>query len=160
MTQSYVRMQSRFGIESVQATQTVDTSEAHRNATMSLLLPGAVLHLNVLLAMRKFRNGGNKAGALRGFELLEKCDLGTLTSIKLQRGANMVTWKPVFLVYNHVHRCTNIHTRVLPVQLYQFQKKPIPEDPDARIAFVESLMKFGISIVQYEKAYTMEDITM
>jgi len=47
MTQSYVCIQSRFGIESVQATQTVDTSEAHRNATMSLLLPGAVLHLNV-----------------------------------------------------------------------------------------------------------------
>jgi len=72
----------------------------------------------------------------------------------------MVTWKPVFLMYNHVHRCTNIHTRVFPLQLYQFQKKPIPEDPDARIAFVESLMKFGICTAQYEKAYTMEDKTM
>lgn len=83
----------------MQASQSVDTSEAHRNATMSLLLPGAVLHLNVLLAMRKFRNGGNKAGALRGFELLEKCGLGTLISFKLQRGANMVDWERMLLVY-------------------------------------------------------------
>ena len=76
--------------ESVQAVPTTDVSEAHRNATMSLLLPGKTLHLNVLLAMRKFRNTGNKAGALRGFALLEKDGLGKTTSIKLQRGASLV----------------------------------------------------------------------
>ena len=71
-------------VESVQTSPNGDMSEAHRNATMSLLLPGKVLHLNVLLAMRKYRNSGNKQGALRGFELLEKTGLGNLQSQKLQ----------------------------------------------------------------------------
>lgn len=67
-----------------------ETSEAHRNATFSLLLPGKVLHLNALLLMRKFRDRGNKAGAVQGFEELEKNGLGCLVSTRLQRGANMV----------------------------------------------------------------------
>lgn len=67
-----------------------ETSEAHRNAAFSLLLPGKMLHLNALLVMRKFRDRGNKAGAVRGFELLERQGLGVLISTKLQRGANMV----------------------------------------------------------------------
>ena len=67
-----------------------ETSEAHRNAAFSLLLPGKILHLNALLLMRKFRDRGNKAGAVRGFELLERQGLGVLMSTKLQRGANMV----------------------------------------------------------------------
>lgn len=78
------------GVESSQATRSLDTSEAHRNAAMSLVLPGKVLHLNALLAMRKFRNYGNKAGAVRGFEELQENGLGNLHSIKPQRGATMV----------------------------------------------------------------------
>ena len=62
----------------------------HPNAIFSLLLPGKVLHLNALLLMRKFRDRGNKAGAVRGFETLEKHGLGHLISTRLQRGANMV----------------------------------------------------------------------
>ena len=69
---------------------TMDASEAHRNATMSLLLPGKVLHLNALLALRKFRDRGNKAGAVRGFETLQESNLGRLISLKPQRGATMV----------------------------------------------------------------------
>lgn len=58
---------------------------------MSLLLPGKMLYLNALLAMRKFRNCGNKAGAVRGFEELQANGLGNLHSIKPQRGASMVS---------------------------------------------------------------------
>ena len=68
----------------------MDASEAHRNATMSLLLPGKVLHLNALLALRKFRDRDNKAGAVRGFETLQESNLGRLISLKPQRGATMV----------------------------------------------------------------------
>ena len=68
----------------------MDASEAHRNATMSLLLPGKVLHLNALLALRKFRDRGNKAGAVRGFETLQESNLGRLITLKPQRGATMV----------------------------------------------------------------------
>lgn len=68
----------------------MDTSEAHRNATLSLLLPGRVLHLNALLVMRKFRDRGNKAGAVRGFEMLQEHSLGTIISTKPQRGTSTV----------------------------------------------------------------------
>ena len=69
----------------------MDASEAHRNATMSLLLPGKVLYLNALLALRKFRDRGNKAGAVHGFETLQESNLGKLISLKPQRGATMVS---------------------------------------------------------------------
>lgn len=67
-----------------------NTSEAHWNAAFSLLLPGKVLHLNALLLMRKFRDWEKKAGAVHGFEALEKEGLGTIISTKLQSGANLV----------------------------------------------------------------------
>ena len=76
--------------DSSQATLPLDTSAAHRNGTMSLLLPGKILHLNVLLAMRKFRDRGNKAGAVSGFEALQEKGLGKLISFKPQRGSSTV----------------------------------------------------------------------
>lgn len=90
MTITCVALNSISTLESVQLIVPEDTSEAHRNGTFSLLLPGKVLHLNALLLMRKFRDRGNKAGAVRGFEELEKYGLGHLISTRLQRGANMV----------------------------------------------------------------------
>lgn len=68
----------------------IPTSEAERNAAFSLLLPGKVLHLNALSHLRKFRDRGNKPGAVKGFEVLQKNDLGKLISIKPQRGATTV----------------------------------------------------------------------
>ena len=44
--------------------------------------------------------------------------------------------------------------------MYQFEKAAVPTDADENICFVESLMKFGVSIQQYEKACAMDDITM
>lgn len=76
--------------ESAQAATPENTTEAHRNAAFSLLLPGKVLHLNTLLLTRTIRDRGNKPGAVRGFEALEKEGLGTLIATKLQRGANLV----------------------------------------------------------------------
>ena len=95
------------GIESSQATRSLDTSESHSNAAMSLILPGKVLHLNALLAMRKFRNCGNKAGAVRGFEELQESGLGKIHSIKPQRGASMV--RNILCVYECMYkRCVNL----------------------------------------------------
>ena len=88
-----MQLLSKFGIslpESTKLPLSEDTTEAHRNAAFSLLLPGKVLHLNALLHMRKFRDKGNKAGAVRGLQLLESEGLGNLISTRLQRGANMV----------------------------------------------------------------------
>lgn len=38
--------------------------QAQASAAYSLLLPGKVLHLNALLSMKKFRDRGNKEGAV------------------------------------------------------------------------------------------------
>lgn len=47
-----------------------------KNAAYCLLLPGCKLHLTPLLAAKKFRGRGNKDGALRALQLLEKEGLG------------------------------------------------------------------------------------
>ena len=65
-------------------------SQAQANATYSLLLPGKVLYLNALLAMKKFRDRGNKEGAVRGFMLLQKAGLGRVIENKPQRGTSVV----------------------------------------------------------------------
>lgn len=44
--------------------------------------------------------------------------------------------------------------------MYQFEKAPIPDEPDEKTHLIENLMKFGVSIQQYEKAYTADEITM
>ena len=51
---------------------------AQRNTSYSLLLPGNVLNLTVLNNLRKFRDRGNKAGAIESWKLLEEAGLGTL----------------------------------------------------------------------------------
>ena len=65
--------------------------QAQGNAAYSLLLPGKVLHLNALLAMKKFRDRGNKEGAVRGFYVLEEAELGRVLEKKPQRGTNVVS---------------------------------------------------------------------
>ena len=62
------------------------------------MLPGKV---NALLHMRKFRDKGNKVGAVRSFQLLESEGLGHLISTQLQRGANMV-WIILKVIYGKV----------------------------------------------------------
>lgn len=64
--------------------------QSHRNAGYSLLLPGRILHLNALLAMKKFRDRGNKEGAVKGFQLLVEAGLGELNERKPPRGTNVV----------------------------------------------------------------------
>ena len=70
----------------------MSANEAERNAAFSLLLPGKVLYLNALSHLRKFRDRGNKAGAMRGFKVLQENELGKLESIKPQRGATWVRY--------------------------------------------------------------------
>ena len=74
---------------------------------MCLLIPGKTLHLNALLSMRKFRDRGNKAGAVKAFELLEEDGLGKVVSTKPQRGASMVCDLPHRL---HIVRACLAHS--------------------------------------------------
>ena len=105
--------------ESAHPAPSLDLNESNRNASMSLLLPETTLHLNALLSMQKFWDRGNKPGAVRGFELLQKNGLGKLISIKPQRGASMVQKLSTYYLYtlqvnthcglpsHNLFRCTN-----------------------------------------------------
>ena len=64
--------------------------QAHACATISLLTPGRVLHLSALLILKRYRDKGNKAGAVKGYQLLQQEGLGELVEIKPQRGASIV----------------------------------------------------------------------
>ena len=44
--------------------------------------------------------------------------------------------------------------------MYQFEKAPVPTGESEKAAFLEKLLKFEVSIKQYEKVYALEDITM
>ena len=56
-----------------------------------LLLPGKNLHLSTLLAQKKFRQRGNKDGALNAFRALESAGLGKLKTEEKDRGTAEVS---------------------------------------------------------------------
>ena len=67
-----------------------EESKIRRNAAFTLLLPGKVLHLSALIVSRKFRDRGNKAGALEAMNHLEDCGLGKLFGANSARGTDKV----------------------------------------------------------------------
>ena len=88
----------------------VSSSDGQRSATTCLLLPGKILDLKSLSQKRAFRNSGNKAGAVQGFEILEENGLGVMTTIKLNRGANMVGTDTPCLTSLHLQLCNMLCT--------------------------------------------------
>lgn len=66
-------------------TGNADESKVKRNAAFALLLPGKVLHLSALIVTRKFRERGNKAGALEAMVQLGNVGLGKLSEVKSAR---------------------------------------------------------------------------
>ena len=75
------------------SSQEGDTGEKltfQKNATYSLLLPGNILNLTVLNSLRKFRDKGNKAGAVSAWKLLDEAGIGKLVESKARRGTDMV----------------------------------------------------------------------
>lgn len=59
-------------------------------ATYCLLLPGKILHISALLAAKRFRDKGNKEGAVRAIKILEEAGLGKVEEQKQTRGTSMV----------------------------------------------------------------------
>ena len=68
-----------------------EESKIRRNASFALLLPGKVLHLSALIVARKFRDRGNKAGALEAMQLLDECGMGKLLSVNSVCGTDKVS---------------------------------------------------------------------
>ena len=67
------------------------SSDGYASAALSLTLPGQILNMSTLIYQKKFRYVGNKQGALRGWELLEAAELGTIIKLKASRGTDKVT---------------------------------------------------------------------
>lgn len=64
----------------------------HKVASYCLLLPGKTLHLSALLAAKRFRDRGNKDGAVRAIRVLQTAELGKVEEIKPQRGTSTVIY--------------------------------------------------------------------
>ena len=72
------------------STSTGHTSKDHAVAAYCLLLPGKVLHISALLAAKRFRDRGNKDGAVKAIRVLQSAGLGEVCEAKPQRGTNVV----------------------------------------------------------------------
>ena len=68
-----------------------ETSQSHAVAAYCLLLPGKVLHISALLTAKRFRDKGNKEGAVRAIRVLQSAGLGDVIEIKPQRGTSLVS---------------------------------------------------------------------
>jgi hypothetical protein len=67
------------------------SAQDHAVAKYCLLLPGKVLHISALLIAKRFRDKGNKDGAVRAIRTLESAGLGEVIEVKPQRGTNVVS---------------------------------------------------------------------
>ena len=66
-------------------------SEERAVAKFCLLLPGKTLHISALLAAKRFRNKGNKDGAVKAITLLQEAGIGKVTKQKAGRGTLAVS---------------------------------------------------------------------
>ena len=67
-----------------------EVTDDDATAAFCLLLPGITLYLSPLLYLKKFRNKGNKDGAVRAFYQLEADGLGTVLEVGGSKGTNTV----------------------------------------------------------------------
>ena len=62
-----------------------------RNAAFTILQPGKVLDLSMMLKNKKYQNCGQKDGAVNAMKRLEVDGLGTLQKKDMHRGASAVS---------------------------------------------------------------------
>ena len=72
------------------AATVLSTGTSLQDHSVSLLLPGKVLHISALLAAKHFKDKGNKEGAVRAIKRLQEAGLGTVIECKPPRGTSMV----------------------------------------------------------------------
>ena len=123
-----------------QPTSDAGSQLAQNNASFSLLLPGKVLYLSVLLMQTKFKSCGKKAGAIARWKLLHDSGLASMVEFKAQKGTDKVS--------NYIACVILIILSLMIISLYKIQvyELPIPEEAGKKMAFVEKLLKFNVSI--------------
>ncbi len=75
-------------------------SSEETTAEYCLNLPGKTLYLTHLLALKKCRKRGNKDGALRAFQSLDKEILGKLVQVGSSKGSHSVSSTVLLLPHN------------------------------------------------------------
>jgi hypothetical protein len=103
--------------------------------------------LSHLLALKKFRKKGNKDGAVRAFFRLEDEGLGKV--LELGSGGVCVVSHRFYL-----YSCLLDGE----LQQYEFDKVPVPEDKDERVALSKKLQKYNISLTQYIHVLRQKDL--
>lgn len=76
----------------------------HSLAAYCLLLPGKTLHISALLAAKRFRDKGNKDGAVRAIKTLQDAGLGQVVENKPLRGTTMVLQVPLQVYYTVIYK--------------------------------------------------------
>ena len=71
---------------------------------------------------------------------------------------NCVSWSFWCLFVFNCH--TPAAATCIFFQIYRFEKAQVPESDVEKAEFVEKLLRYGVSLPQYQKAFDMEDITM
>ena len=66
-------------------------SQEDETAGFCLTLPGRILYLTPLLALKKFRKKGNKDGAVRAFYRLQEEGLGNVQEVMGTKGTSSVS---------------------------------------------------------------------
>lgn len=94
----YMCSYSTFSVDAGDHSNTI--SEDDTTAAFCLTLPGETLYLTPLLNGKKFRNRGNKDGAVRAFLQLEEEGLGKTVIIGGSKGTAQVS-----IIYTHVCVC-------------------------------------------------------
>ena len=73
-----------------QSEEEITTDNA--TAAFTLTLPGKTLYLSKLLYLKKYRNRGNKDGAIRAFYRLEDEGFGRVFEVGGSKGTNVVSY--------------------------------------------------------------------
>ncbi|XP_065906855.1 uncharacterized protein [Dysidea avara] len=81
--------------------------------------------------MKKFRNKGNKHGAVKAFYYLENEGLGKVIELSGSKGS---------------------------ATHYEFEKALVPSDKEEKMCFVKKLSKVGTSLPQYEHTLVQDEI--
>ena len=109
-----------------------------------------------LLTAKKFRNRGNKDGAVRAFAQLEDEGLGKTVMIEGSKGTTQV--RPQ-LFLDFAVPCYNDHTCItISLQQYEFIKTKIPDSVEKKAELIKKLQKYNISLMKYSGALQQKEI--
>lgn len=130
-----------------------------------LLIPGKRLHITALNEHKKFRDMGNKQGAVETITALEKDGLGLIISNRTQGTAKVCDLQsvipfhfPCFINFNLTQACCcdiEVILYVPSLQQYTFVKCDV-EGAEAEVA--AKLARYGVSLRQYKKSLMEEEL--